>query len=101
MEDGELPRGDRAFLADALGTITGGLLGTSTVTSYIESTAHRLLDGLEATTPSPRATASDVPIPMRTAPGTRFAVRTAATAKPLPAVSKGCQRAERSPVPTS
>ncbi len=39
LEDGELPRGDRAFLADALGTITGGLLGTSTVTSYIESTA--------------------------------------------------------------
>ncbi len=39
LEDGELPRGDRAFLSDALGTITGGLLGTSTVTSYIESAA--------------------------------------------------------------
>ncbi|HCP46324.1 MAG TPA: guanine permease [Deltaproteobacteria bacterium] len=39
LRDGQLPRGNRAFLADALGTITGGLLGTSTVTSYIESTA--------------------------------------------------------------
>lgn len=39
MKDGELPRGDRAFFADAIGTVSGGLLGTSTVTSYIESTA--------------------------------------------------------------
>lgn len=39
MEDGELPRGERAFLADALGTVSAGLLGTSTVTSYIESSA--------------------------------------------------------------
>jgi AGZA family xanthine/uracil permease-like MFS transporter len=38
-EDGELERGDRAFLADAVGTVAGALLGTSTVTSYIESTA--------------------------------------------------------------
>ena len=39
MKDGQLERGDRAFLADAIGTVTGGLLGTSTVTSYIESSA--------------------------------------------------------------
>ena len=39
MKDGRLPRGDRAFLSDAVGTVAGGLLGTSTVTSYIESTA--------------------------------------------------------------
>jgi adenine/guanine/hypoxanthine permease len=39
LEDGRLPRGNRAFLSDAIGTVTGGLLGTSTVTSYIESTA--------------------------------------------------------------
>lgn len=38
-EDGQLERGDRAFLADAVGTVSGALLGTSTVTSYIESTA--------------------------------------------------------------
>ncbi len=38
-EDGQLERGDRAFLADAIGTVSGALLGTSTVTSYIESTA--------------------------------------------------------------
>ncbi len=34
---GELPRANRAFTADALGTSFGALLGTSTVTSYIES----------------------------------------------------------------
>jgi len=39
LRDGRLPRGGRAFFADAFGTVTGGLLGTSTVTSYIESTA--------------------------------------------------------------
>jgi len=39
VEDGKLARGDRAFLADAVGTTAGALLGTSTVTSYIESTA--------------------------------------------------------------
>ncbi len=33
----ELPRADRALLADATGTVTGAMLGTSTVTSYIES----------------------------------------------------------------
>jgi len=39
LKQGRLPRGDRAFLSDAVGTVAGGLLGTSTVTSYIESTA--------------------------------------------------------------
>ncbi|MBN1421298.1 MAG: NCS2 family permease [Planctomycetes bacterium] len=34
---GDLPRATRALLADAVGTVTGALLGTSTVTSYIES----------------------------------------------------------------
>ncbi|GAI18903.1 unnamed protein product, partial [marine sediment metagenome] len=38
MEDGKLPRAQRALFADAIGTIFGALLGTSTVTSYIEST---------------------------------------------------------------
>ena len=39
LKDGRLPRGERAFLADAIGTVSAGLLGTSTVTSYIESSA--------------------------------------------------------------
>ncbi len=39
MKEGQLIRGDRAFLSDAVGTVAGSLLGTSTVTSYIESTA--------------------------------------------------------------
>jgi len=38
-EDGSLPRSRQALQADAIGTITGALLGTSTVTSYIESAA--------------------------------------------------------------
>ncbi len=36
-EQGHLPRANRAFAADALGTTVGAMLGTSTVTSYIES----------------------------------------------------------------
>ena len=34
-----LPKAERALAADATGTIIGGMLGTSTVTSYIESIA--------------------------------------------------------------
>ena len=37
MEDGKLPRAKKALLSDAIGTVVGALLGTSTVTSYIES----------------------------------------------------------------
>jgi AGZA family xanthine/uracil permease-like MFS transporter len=36
-EDGSLPQAKRAFTADALGTMVGALMGTSTVTSYVES----------------------------------------------------------------
>jgi AGZA family xanthine/uracil permease-like MFS transporter len=39
MKHGHLPRANRAFLADAIGTVEGTLLGTSTITSYIESAA--------------------------------------------------------------
>jgi len=38
-ENGELPRAGQAMMADALTTSTGAILGTSTVTTYIESTA--------------------------------------------------------------
>lgn len=38
-ERGELPNADRAFVADALGTTAGALLGTSTISAYIESAA--------------------------------------------------------------
>ena len=37
-EKGELPRVGRALMADAAGTVAGAMLGTSTVTSYVEST---------------------------------------------------------------
>ena len=36
-DTGKLPRARRAFLADGLGTSIGAMMGTSTVTSYIES----------------------------------------------------------------
>ncbi len=39
LKDGRLPRADRAMLSDAVGTLAGAALGTSTVSSYIESSA--------------------------------------------------------------
>jgi len=39
MRNGTLPRARQALLADALGTVAGAALGTSTVTAYIESGA--------------------------------------------------------------
>jgi AGZA family xanthine/uracil permease-like MFS transporter len=39
LRDGKLPRARRALLADAIGTTSGAVLGTSTITSYIESAA--------------------------------------------------------------
>jgi adenine/guanine/hypoxanthine permease len=38
-EQGQLPRIGKALFADSLGTMFGALMGTSTVTSYIESAA--------------------------------------------------------------
>lgn len=38
-ENGNLPRAKQALMSDALGTIAGSCLGTSTVTSFVESSA--------------------------------------------------------------
>ena len=38
-KDGKLPRAGRVLLADAVGTTVGACLGTSTVTSFVESSA--------------------------------------------------------------
>ncbi len=38
-EKGELPNAGKALMADAVGTVVGACLGTSTVTSYVESSA--------------------------------------------------------------
>ncbi|MBE6904590.1 MAG: NCS2 family permease [Ruminococcaceae bacterium] len=38
-EKGELPKAGGALMADAVGTVVGACLGTSTVTSYVESSA--------------------------------------------------------------
>ena len=37
LKKGRLPRADKAMFSDAVGTVSGALMGTSTVTSYIES----------------------------------------------------------------
>lgn len=39
MKENKLPRAGKALLADSLATVSGAVLGTSTTTSYIESTA--------------------------------------------------------------
>ncbi len=38
-EEGKLPRVGRVLLADAIGTVFGACLGTSTITSFVESSA--------------------------------------------------------------
>lgn len=38
-KDGNVPRIKQAFMADAIGTTVGAMLGTSTVTTYVESAA--------------------------------------------------------------
>ena len=39
LVDGKLPRAKEALSADAFGSVSGALLGTSTVTAYVESAA--------------------------------------------------------------
>lgn len=38
-EEGELENAEKALLADAIGTVVGAVFGTSTVTSFVESTS--------------------------------------------------------------
>ena len=38
-KDGNLPKADKALLADAIGTVGGAIVGTSTVTTFVESAA--------------------------------------------------------------
>lgn len=38
-EDGNLPRAGKVLLSDAIGTVAGACLGTSTITSFVESSA--------------------------------------------------------------
>lgn len=39
IKDNKIPRGNRALLSDSIATIAGSIFGTSTTTSYVESTA--------------------------------------------------------------
>lgn len=43
-KEGKLPRASQALLSDAIGTVAGACLGTSTVTTYVES-ASGVADG--------------------------------------------------------
>ena len=45
LKDGRLPRAEKALVSDAAGMTAGALLGTSTVTSYIESAAGVAVGG--------------------------------------------------------
>ncbi len=45
MRNGTLPRAREALLADAIGTVAGAILGTSTVTAYVESGAGVAVGG--------------------------------------------------------
>ena len=36
-KDGNLPKGDKALIADSIATVCGAVLGTSTVTTFVES----------------------------------------------------------------
>ena len=44
-KDGKLPRVGKVFMADAVGTTVGACLGTSTVTSFVESSAGVAVGG--------------------------------------------------------
>lgn len=44
-KDGNLPRAGGALMADAVGTVVGACLGTSTVTSYVESSTGVMAGG--------------------------------------------------------
>ncbi|WP_426893134.1 solute carrier family 23 protein, partial [Serratia bockelmannii] len=39
MKNNKLPRAGRALVSDSTGTVIGAILGTSSTTSYVESTA--------------------------------------------------------------
>ena len=39
VKDNKLPRAGKALLADSIASVSGSILGTSTVTSYVESSA--------------------------------------------------------------
>ena len=45
IKDGKLPRAEKALISDAAGMSAGALLGTSTITSYIESAAGVAVGG--------------------------------------------------------
>ena len=45
IKDGRLPRAEKALVADAAGMTAGAVLGTSTITSYVESAAGVAVGG--------------------------------------------------------
>src|SRR5690606_14246254 len=55
LRDGKLPRANRALMSDAAATMGGAVLGTSTTTSYIESSAGVPVGGKTGLTAVPSA----------------------------------------------
>lgn len=49
-EQGELPRANQALFADAVATVTGAVVGTSSVTTFVESAAG-IAEGVELDLP--------------------------------------------------
>lgn len=45
MKDNKLPRAEKALLADSFGTVVGAIFGTSTTTSFVESTSGVAVGG--------------------------------------------------------
>jgi AGZA family xanthine/uracil permease-like MFS transporter len=45
LKDGKLPRAEKALMSDSVGTAIGSLVGTSTVTTYIESASGIAVGG--------------------------------------------------------
>ena len=63
-KEGEVPHIDRAMLADAIATTTGAICGTSTVTTFVESSAG-VGEGGRAWPPCPRLCSSSSPCSSR------------------------------------
>jgi hypothetical protein len=65
-EKGNIPRSNIAFLADAFGTLLGGLLGTSALTTYVESASAVREGGRTGEPPPPALAIPTAPCLLRT-----------------------------------
>ena len=88
MRDGTLPRARQALLADAVGTVAGAALGTSTVTAYIESGAGVAAGGRTGLAePRDRGAVPAVAVLLSAGPDDRRRVRRPATVTLYPVIA--------------